>query len=91
MVEVILSDVQVHALLLFRRQSLHDEDIYRLSEALGSVEEPLAAKDNLGIREQVDTFAKCPTLLTEPGEFHEKNSRRDERWRRQLRYRRHDG
>ena len=46
MAEAILSAVQEHALLLFRRQSLHDEDIYRLSAALGPVEEPPAAKDN---------------------------------------------
>ena len=31
---------------IFRRQSLHDDDIYRLSSALGPVEEPPAAKDN---------------------------------------------
>ena len=37
--EAILSAVHKHALLLFRRQSLHDEDIYRLSAALGPVEE----------------------------------------------------
>lgn len=46
MAEAILIAVQEHALLLFRRQSLHDEDIYRLSAALGPVEEPPAAKDN---------------------------------------------
>ena len=46
MAEAILSAVHKHALLLFRRQSLHDEDIYRLSAALGPVEEPPAAKDN---------------------------------------------
>ena len=46
MAETILSTVHKHALLLFRRQSLHDEDIYRLSAALGPVEEPPAAKDN---------------------------------------------
>ena len=33
MAEAILSTVQKHALLLFRRQSLHDDDIYRLSRA----------------------------------------------------------
>ena len=44
--EAILSAVHKHTILLFRRQSLHDEDIYRLSAALGPVEEPLAAKDN---------------------------------------------
>ena len=43
--DAILSAAAEHALLLFRRQSLHDEDIYRLSSALGSVEEP-AAKVN---------------------------------------------
>ena len=46
MAEVILLAIQKHALLLFRRQSLHDDDIYRLSKALGPVEEPPAAKDN---------------------------------------------
>ena len=46
MAETILSAIHKHALLLFRRQSLHDEDIYPLSEALGPVEEPPAAKDN---------------------------------------------
>lgn len=46
MAEAILSAVHKHAILLFRRQSLHDEDIYRLSTALGPVEEPTAAKDN---------------------------------------------
>lgn len=46
MAEAILSTVQKHALLLFRRQSLHDDDIYRLSKALGPVEEPPAARDN---------------------------------------------
>ena len=46
MAEVILSAVHEHALLLLRRQSLHDDDIYRLSAALGPVEEPPAAKDN---------------------------------------------
>ena len=46
MAEAILSTVQEHALLLFCRQSLHDDDIYRLSKALGPVEEPPAAKDN---------------------------------------------
>ena len=46
MAEAILSAVQKHALLLFRRQSLHDDDIHRLSKALGPVEEPPAAKDN---------------------------------------------
>ena len=46
MAEAILSAVQKHALLLFCRQSLHDDDIYRLSRALGPVEEPPAAKDN---------------------------------------------
>ena len=46
MAEAILSVVQKHALLLFRRQVLHDGDIHRLSKALGSVEEPPAAKDN---------------------------------------------
>ena len=46
MAEAILSAVHKHALLLFCRQSLHDEDIYRLSAALGPVEEPPAAKDN---------------------------------------------
>ena len=43
MAEAILSTVQKHALLLFRRQSLHDDDIYRLSKALGPVEEPPAS------------------------------------------------
>ena len=46
MAEAILSVVHKHALLLFRRQSLHDDEIYRLSAALGLVEEPPAAKDN---------------------------------------------
>ena len=46
MAEAILSTVQEHALLLFRRQSLHDHDIYQLSAALGPVEEPPAAKNN---------------------------------------------
>ena len=46
MAEAILSTVQKHALLLFCRQSLHDDDIYRLSRSLGPVEEPPAAKDN---------------------------------------------
>ena len=46
MAEVILLTVQKHSLLLFQRQSLHDDDIYRLSRALGPVEEPPAAKDN---------------------------------------------
>ena len=46
MAEAILSAVQKHALLLFRRQSLHDDDIHRLSKALEPVEEPPAAKDN---------------------------------------------
>ena len=46
MAKAILLAVQKHALLLFRRQSLHDDDIYRLSRALGPVEEPPAAKDN---------------------------------------------
>ena len=46
MAEAILSTVQEHALLLFRRQSLHDDDIYGLSAALGPVEEPPAAKNN---------------------------------------------
>ncbi|MEM7535615.1 MAG: TauD/TfdA family dioxygenase [Chloroflexota bacterium] len=46
MAEAILAAVQQHALLLFRRQSLHDDDIHRLSAALGPVEEPPAAKDN---------------------------------------------
>ena len=46
MAAAILSAVHKHAILLFRRQSLHDEDIYRLSAALGPVEEPPAAKDN---------------------------------------------
>ena len=45
MVEAILSAIHKHTLLLFCRQ-LHDEDIYRLSAALGPVEEPPAAKDN---------------------------------------------
>ena len=45
MAEAILDGVNEHALLLFRRQSLHDQDIYRLSAALGPVEEP-AAKVN---------------------------------------------
>ena len=45
MVETILKSANEHALLLFRRQSLHDEDIYRLSAAMGPVEEP-AAKSN---------------------------------------------
>ena len=31
MAEAVLSAVHKHAILLFRRQSLHDEDIYRLS------------------------------------------------------------
>ena len=44
--EAILSAVHKYAILLFRRQSLHDEDIYRLSAALGPVEEPPAAKNN---------------------------------------------
>ena len=43
--EALLDAVNEHALLLFRRQSLHDEDIYALSAALGPVEEP-AAKIN---------------------------------------------
>lgn len=42
MAEAILSATLDHALLLFRRQSLHDEDIYRLSAAMGPVEEPAA-------------------------------------------------
>lgn len=46
MAEAVLSAVHKHAILLFRRQALHDEDIYRLSAALGPVEEPPAAKDN---------------------------------------------
>ncbi len=46
MAEAILLAVQKHGLLLFRRQSLHDDDIHRLSKALGPVEEPPAAKDN---------------------------------------------
>lgn len=50
MAEAILSAVQKHALLLFRRQSLHDDDIYRLSKALGPVEEPPAAEDNHSLR-----------------------------------------
>ena len=45
MAEAILSTTLEHALVLFRRQSLHDEDIFRLSSALGPVEEP-AAKMN---------------------------------------------
>lgn len=45
MAETILKSANEHALLLFRRQSLHDEDIYRLSAAMGPVEEP-AAKSN---------------------------------------------
>lgn len=45
MAEAILNATNEHALLLFRRQSLHDEDIYNLSAALGPVEEP-AAKTN---------------------------------------------
>ena len=44
--EAILGAIQEHAPLLFRRQSLHGDDIYRLSAALGPVEEPPAAKDN---------------------------------------------
>ncbi len=43
--EAILSATVDHALLLFKRQSLHDEDIYKLSAAMGPVEEP-AAKAN---------------------------------------------
>lgn len=46
MADDILITLQEHALLLFRRQSLHDEDIYRLSAALGPIEEPTAAQDN---------------------------------------------
>ena len=42
MAEAILDTVSEHALLLFRRQSLHDEDIYALSAALGPIEEPAA-------------------------------------------------
>ena len=42
MAEAILDTVSEHALLLFRRQSLHDADIYALSAALGPVEEPAA-------------------------------------------------
>ncbi|MEM7134201.1 MAG: TauD/TfdA family dioxygenase [Chloroflexota bacterium] len=44
--DALLTNLQQHALLLFRRQSLHDEDIHRLSAAFGPVEEPPAAKDN---------------------------------------------
>ncbi|MEM7028513.1 MAG: TauD/TfdA family dioxygenase [Chloroflexota bacterium] len=50
MAEAILSAVQQYALLLFRRQSLHDDDLYRLSAALGPVEEPPAARDNCSPR-----------------------------------------
>ena len=46
MAGAILSAVQRYALLLFRRQSLHDDDIHRFSKALGPVEEPPAARDN---------------------------------------------
>ncbi|HIG56025.1 MAG TPA: hypothetical protein EYQ18_19005 [Candidatus Handelsmanbacteria bacterium] len=46
MAEAILLAVQEHAPQLFRRQSLHDDEIYRRSAALGPVEEPPAAKDN---------------------------------------------
>lgn len=46
MAEAILSAIHEHAILLFRRQSMHDDDIYRLSAALGPVEEPPAAKNN---------------------------------------------
>lgn len=38
----ILDQLDDSALLLFRRQSLHDEDLLRLSQALGPVEEPAA-------------------------------------------------
>ena len=38
----ILDQLDESALLLFRRQSLHDEDLLRLSQALGPVEEPAA-------------------------------------------------
>ena len=44
MAEAILSTVDEHGLLLFRRQSLHDRDIYRLSAVLGPVEEPSATR-----------------------------------------------
>ena len=44
--KVVLSAVREHAALPFRRQYLHDHDIYQLSAALGPVEEPTAAKNN---------------------------------------------
>ena len=54
MAEAILSTVHKHALLLFRRQSLHDEDIYQLSAALGPVEEPPCRQRQLQSRFQIN-------------------------------------
>ena len=46
MAESILDAANEHALLLFRRQCLHDDDIYNLSAALGPVEEPAALSNH---------------------------------------------
>jgi len=46
MAEAILDATSEHALLLFRRQSLHDDDIYNLSAAFGPVEEPAALSNH---------------------------------------------
>ena len=43
--DAIMDALIEHALLLFRRQSLHDPDIFRICSAFGPVEEP-AAKQN---------------------------------------------
>jgi len=46
----LLAALAEYGLLLFRRQSLHDDEIYRFSAALGPVEAPPAAQNNCSPR-----------------------------------------
>lgn len=48
LVEAILDALWQHALLVFPRQSLHDEDLFELSRAFGPVVEPAATKNHTG-------------------------------------------
>ena len=44
--DTMMDALNEHALLLFRRQSLHDDDIFRVCSAFGPVEEPAAKKNH---------------------------------------------
>ena len=72
--EAIMDAMAEHALLLFRRQSLHDEDIFRVCSAFGPVEEQHAHRQLAGgIGPQLvrrgfhgDNLGRCLDQLARP-------------------------